>query len=674
MKTGFYPKLALDGIRKNKQMYFPYILTCVMMAMVYYIILFLSEIRGETTKMFLDFGGWVIAVFSVIFLFYTNSFLIRRRKKEFGLYHILGMGKRHISLILLCECLIIYVISIVVGLIAGIALSKMADLVFVNVIGGQVSYEFSVSFGAVVQTIVLFSVIFILLFLNGLRQIHFSRTITLLQSEAVGEKPPKANWFLGILGLVCIVAGYVISLSIENPVSAIMGFFIAVLLVIIGTYFTLIAGSVLCCKLLQKSKKYYYKANHFVSVSSMIYRMKRNGAGLASICILATMVLVIISSTVSLYVEGEDSIRNHYPREINVNFQYNTFSEGTMEDIKTLSKDIRSVCDKYDVSPSNVIEYSQARVTGMIQNDTVETDITEVDEFSLSAYSNVVQFSFVSLEDYNRMRGTDFQLSDDEVLLISNRYDYSEDSISFNSGKTFKIAARSEKMIIDENSETVLPVICCVTADLPSALKGLDKLTDYTGGQMLQYNAHYYFDTGLSKTKQENFLDDLTETISSGESYDKHRFEAVTAASRESNRDGFYQLYGSMLYLGVILSLVFLMAAVLMIYYKQISEGYEDQKRFAIMQKIGMTKREIRKSINSQLLTVFFLPLVLAGLHLAFAFPIISQLLMTFNLVNNMLLLVNVIICFIVFALFYAVIYKMTSNAYYRIVVVQQES
>lgn len=676
MKAGFYPKLALDGIRKNKRMYFPYILTCVAMVTMYYIMSFLqateslSNIMGiATIREVLGLGMWVIAIFSAIFLFYTNSFLIRRRKKEFGLYNILGMGKRNISVILFWETLIIYAVSLVSGLLIGIALSKMAELALVLVMKGEVTYQVSVSVNSILMSLILFGVIFLLLFLNALRQIKFSSTISLLQSENIGEKPPKGNWFLGILGVLLLAGGYTISLTIENPLTALMGFFVAVILVIAGTYLMMIAGSVLFCKLLQKNKRYYYKANHFVSISSMVYRMKRNGAGLASICILAAMVLVMISSTASLYSGGEGAIRDRYPREINIMLQYSDLDKESEADIKGLPSEVSIICEEYDVTPTNIVDYHDASITGQIQGNTVETNPLAVSRFAVYSYHDVATFHFLSLYDYNRMSGTEVDLKDGEAIMVSSKYDYKESTIAFKSGRQFTIVEKSKELFVPKDSmEYLVPVIYLIVPDINDALQGIDMLADYNGNRMMQFHSYYYFDTEKDAETQINLRDRLSETIASSDNYASHRFDSIGIESREANRDNFYSLYGGLFYLGIVLSLVFLTAAVLIIYYKQISEGYEDQKRFEIMQKIGMTKREIRKSINSQLLTVFFLPLVFAGLHLAFAFPIVSKLLLMFGLMNHVLLIMTTAACFVVFALFYAVVYKITSNAYYRIV------
>ncbi|MBS1470404.1 MAG: ABC transporter permease, partial [Lachnospiraceae bacterium] len=342
MKTGFYPKLAFDGIRKNRRMYVPFICTCIGMVMMFYIISYLhysdtiaSMNGGQIMRSTLNLGSIVVGIFSCIFLFYTNSFLIRRRKKEFGLYHILGMGKLNIARILFWETLLTAVISLVLGIGFGILFSKLAELAMARLTHAQIIYSMHISPDSILFTLTVFGCIFILLFFNTLRQVHFSNAITLVQSESVGEKPPKGNILLGLLGMICLAAAYYLAVTVADPVSALGMFFIAVILVIVGTYLIMIASSVLFCRLLQKNKRYYYKANHFVSISSMAYRMKRNGAGLASICILATMVLVMLSTTVSLYFGMDDVLSNRYPYQFNTTVSYDSFD--MMSDENTAS-------------------------------------------------------------------------------------------------------------------------------------------------------------------------------------------------------------------------------------------------------------------------------------------------------------------------------------------------
>ena len=672
MKAGFYPKLALDGIRKNKQMYLPYILTCIGMVMMYYIIAFLqysksiSYLRGaDEIRWMFDFGGWVIAIFSCIFLFYTNSFLIRRRKKEFGLYNILGMGKRNIGRILFWETLIIALFSLGIGLIAGVSLSKLAELGLVNIMMGDVSYTLSVSLTSVIKTTAVFGVIFVLLFLNSLRQVRFSSAINLLRSENKGEKPPKGNWFWGILGVLILAAAYYLAMTIENPIAALEVFFIAVIMVIVGTYLVMISGSVLFCRILQKKKNYYYKPNHFVSVSSMVYRMKRNGAGLASICVLATMVLVMISSTTSMYFGSEDAINSRYPRDINMEYYMENADDLSDNKIAVLQSDISEVLEKYDVEPENYYNYRCISVAGLVEGNSVETDVSNAN--AITDMSDVRQFYFIPLSDYNAMMGTKETLGSEEVLIYTYRNDYKADTISFKQGNTFKIKRQLDELVeIGDTAMMVVPSMTIIVPDLKQSLKGLDTLSSFNGDQMLSYRWIYDFDTGIEADKQIELCREFEEA--NLDSYSKFENIGLYCESQEMEREDLYSMYGGFFYLGIMLSIVFIFAAVLIIYYKQISEGYEDQARFEIMQKVGMTKREIRKSINSQLLTVFFLPLVLSALHLVFAFPIIRKLLLLFSLNNVILFAVTTVISVIIFALFYTLVYRITSNAYYNLV------
>ena len=343
MGIGFYPHLAWDSIRKNRRFYLPYILTCTGMVMMFYIIAFLAgdpllkTIRGGSFMAeMLGMGTYVIMIFAVLFLFYTNSFLMKRRKKEFGLYNVLGMGKGNLARILFWESVQIAFISLTAGLMFGIVFAKLGELAMMYAIKGENNYNITVNTEALFMTLKVFGVIYVLLFVNMVRQVRMSKPVDLLRSENRGEKPPKANWFIALCGVVILAGAYYIAVTIEDPLSALSMFFVAVIMVIIATYLLFIAGSVTMCRLLQKNKRYYYKTNHFVSVSSMLYRMKRNGAGLASICVLCTMVLVMLSATVCLYAGEESVVRNRYPRDINLTTVFNSYPdmENYMGDMK----------------------------------------------------------------------------------------------------------------------------------------------------------------------------------------------------------------------------------------------------------------------------------------------------------------------------------------------------
>ena len=677
MKKGLYRRLAWTGIKNNGKLYIPYILTCIGTVMMCYIISFLSTsstfaaIRGgDTVQVFLGMGFGVMAVFSLIFLFYTNSFLIRRRKKEFGLYNILGLGKRHLAKVMILETLMIAGITISGGLFLGILLSKFSELFMIKVLGGTGSYTFIIDPVSVKNTILLFLGIFLLVFLNTLRQIHLTNPIQLLHSEQSGEKPPKANWLAAALGVLLLGGAYYLAVTIQDPVTAIAVFFLAVVMVIVATYLFFIAGSVALCRVLQKNKRYYYKTNHFVSVSSMVYRMKRNGAGLASICILCTMVLVMISSTTCLYVGAEDSLRNRYPRNISLDviLDETEFFEGAHTEA---AKDrIRTVLDRNGVEEEDVLEYRTAAFGARIQGDQINLD--QEDLASTVNTEDIWQIFLVSVSDYNRLMGKNEELSPGEAIVYTTKeMTYDEDEIHIGDLETLKIAGHADGFV--DNSVDSMQIFPTMYLFVPDIKEIIEPLKDLTWGSndepLLSLHWYYGFDLPCEDEVQMRIQDQITHQISElTSSMDESTYFRYSLEGVARERADFYGIYAGLFFLGIFLGIVFVFAAVLIIYYKQVSEGYEDQSRFDIMQKVGMTKKEIRKSINSQILTVFFLPLLMAGLHLGFAFPLIKKMLLIFGLTNTSLLIITTVSCYLVFALFYMLVYRITSGSYFTIV------
>lgn len=671
MKGMLYPKLAFVAMKKNKRLYLPYFLTCIGMVVMHYIVTFLyydeillSMRGGRTLRLIMGFGSRVIAIFACIFLFYTNSFLMRRRKKEFGLYNILGMGKRHLGWILFWESFMIGGVSLVAGIFIGIVLSKLAELGMVNIMRESVSYTLFVSPEAVLTGAGVFIGIFLLLFLNALRQVRFSHTMNLLRSDTVGEKPPKANLFLGIMGVLLLAGAYYLAVTIEKPVTAMAYFFIAVIMVIIGTYLLMIAGSVTLCRILQRNKKYYYRPNHFVSVSSMAYRMKRNGAGLASICILATMVLVMISTTSCLYFGTEDSIRAMYPQAFNIVFYMDADVMSDEEFVTDLRDSIAEQVTAAGGTFASTADWRDVQFFGILKQDHISLDNESMDAYDGGQDSQRYRVMFVPLADYNRRTGAEQTLQNGEALLSVTDGSYTAPQVTFDGGVALRVSAGADGFLRAEDLKNETdPVMLVVVPDVDAATEYLEFGTD----RGLRYEWHLAFDTGLDRADNLEIEDRLGNVLSRTAD-DRWTYFGYTIESREESRVNFYSTYGGLFYLGIILSIVFLFAAVLMIYYKQISEGFEDHARFDMMQKIGMTKREIRKSINSQLLTVFFLPLLFAAMHLAFAFPMIRRMLTLFNLNSLFLFAATTAVSFFVFSLLYVLVYRITSNAYYRIV------
>lgn len=651
-------RLAWSGIQKNRKLYLPYCLTIIGMVMMSYIMQALSYAPalhamkgGSNLEAILSLGKLVIAVFAGIFLLYTNSFLIRRRYREFGLYNVLGMDKNALCRVAFWENLIVAVIGLAVGLALGTLLYKLAELGLVNMVQGQVDDSFMVEPESLKFTLVIFAVIFALIMIRSLIQVRHTRPLELLRSESAGEKPPRANYLLGFLGLGLLGGAYYMAVTISNALSAFTWFFVAVLMVIAGTYLVMISGSVVLCRLLQKWKGYYYKKQHFVSVSSMAYRMKRNGAGLASICILATMVLVMISSTGSLYIGAEDAIAVRYPYDSTVKLYFGRLDELDDRNVEKIQRTMDQALEAQKVTPTAEKIFRYVSVSGALLEDRLVTDFTEVN--AVMNYNQVYSLYLLSQADYNRMYGTDIALQPGQAMVrVYNG--------SWN-GSHIQVGALELDVVgqlpcgLEMEDMTLVPSLVLVVSDLQQASVPEECNMIFFCG----------YDFGLPEE----------------ETLEAHRAleAAVKALASEQKihcrvecpiveRQDFYITFGGLFFIGMILSAMFIAAAALIIYYKQVSEGYEDQSRFAIMRKVGMTRQDIKKSINSQILTVFFIPLLMAGVHLAFAFPLVWQLLTMFSLTNKRLAICTNIGAFLIFCVFYVVIYRFTAHAYYRIV------
>lgn len=669
MKRAFYLRLAWDGIRKNKKLYIPYILTCVCMTAMFYIVSFLSKedsvqniSGGSEIQGILYLGSIVIGIFSLLILFYTNSFLIRRRKKEFGLYNILGMNKYNLSRVLIWESIIVYAISLVCGLGFGILFSKFAELIMINILMEGTNFDLKVNLESIGNTAVWFLAIFVLILINSLRQIHISKPVELLKSENIGEKPPKANWVLAVLGAVILAAAYAIAVTVDNPMAAIFLYFVAVTMVIVATYMLFISGSVALCKTLQKNKRYYYKTNHFVSVSGMVYRMKRNGAGLASICILSTMVLVMVSCTVCLYTGMEDSLRTSYPRDISVDVEVNDFAAVNDELVHSIDAKTEAVLGKYSEAAQNKMSYRIADVAAN-QNGNDFSIITN-GFYSSSAYNVLI----VPIEDYNRLMGQNETLAENEVLVYKAKLsDYDESTININGTGDLKIKKYVEDYIgYGVDMSIVNSSIYVFVPNYDAFIAQFEGITEPNGNPVLSKHYITGFDLDCDDLVQLTILNEIHDSVSS--SVTGPGIDSVTTDGIAGSRMLFLGLYGGLFFLGILLGIVFIFAAVLIMYYKQISEGYEDRARFEIMQKVGMTQSEIKKSVNSQVLTVFFAPLIVAGIHLAFNFPLINKTITLLGFTNSGLLMGITAVCFLVFALLYVIVYRITSRSYYSIV------
>ena len=526
------------------------------------------------------------------------------------------------------------------------------------------TYELSIGVKSLWKTPLIYSGIYFLLLINSLIRVWRSKPLELLKSNREGEKIPKLIWLHAVIGVILLGTAYYLAVTIEEPLTALTVFFLAVILVIAGTYELFMAGSVVLCKLLQKNKSYYYKPNHFVSVSSMVYRMRRNGAGLASICILLTMVLVMISSSASLYFGSEDTLKNRYPKGVNISITVKDIDGLNDENVKSLQNTIIESCGQQP----EISFMRTGEIPGIFSDSGVTIDYSAFVDFSLSTYDNVGYLAVVSLADYNRMCGTNEVLADDECMLYCIRYSYNSDTFAMENGRPYKVKKILDEFISDGDfNSMIVPTICIVVNDFNAFVEPVLSMANFEGDPMIRFELRCGFDLETAEAELAT-ADAIRASLRNLDIEGKNNIYSYNVESREANREDFFNTYASLFFLGIMLSIVFLLAAVLIIYYKQISEGYEDQSRFDIMQKVGMTKKDIRRSINSQILTVFFSPLIMAGVHLAFAFSFIWKILMLFNLNNLPLVIMVTIICFLLFGIFYALVYKITSSSYYSIV------
>lgn len=669
----FYPRFALDAIRKNKRLYVPYILTTAFVSAMYFILrsLSISEMLQDTyggseTTLMLGFGSNVIAIFALIFLFYTGSFLMKQRKQEFGLYSVLGMERRHIARILLFETIFIACIGVVVGLIVGLVLNWASFLLLMKMIGGAADTPFSISMEAVGTTAMLFAGIFLLIYLNNLRHVHFSSTISLLKSGSEGEREPRSKWPLTVLGLGFLGAGYAIALLITNPIGAFALFFVAVVLVMLGTYCLFISGSIVFLKLLRRKKHYYYKTNHFISVSGMLYRMKQNAVSLGNICILSAMVLVTISTTMCLYSGCDDIVKNRFPQELTLNIYSSDVTPATNERAETL---LYHMLEEQGATPQNVTKLSALCFGCMQDGSRFITDTKE--RTLLGELTAAAEITVIPLSDYNAVSGSSVTLEPDTALLYcTDGYGYDEISFfdqTYSVQKLFDPGMSCSSVFISEAVKSILLVIpdvdLAVINECQREAYGKDasSISTYLG-----MDVDPRVGMAISRT-----FDDRLELEFGHDGKDElenYNFWRAFVASRERQKDDFLELYAGMFFVGIFLGMLFLIATILIIYYKQLSEGIQDQRRYGIMRKVGLTDKEIRSSIHSQVLTVFFLPLIMAFVHMAFAFPMVQRCLNVLSMTNAKAFLICMLICCGVFAVMYLVVYVLTSKVYYRIV------
>lgn len=637
-------KLALSNLRRNKRTTIPFMLTSALCTLMLYLVISLENspavsesFGGAQMQMMLGFGELVIVLFTVIFLFYTNSFLMKQRKREFGLFNILGLAKKDIAMVLFVELLICWAASLVAGIGLGMILDKGMYLLIGRLMNIDLPLEIGISGAAVMQTVIYTGAIYVLLVVYGFFMVNVSSPIELLHAQAEGEREPKNRWLLALGGVISLGAGYGLALWVQNPMDAFVLFFLAVILVIVGTYLLFSAGSIALLNMLQKNRRFYYQTSHFISVSGMKYRMKANAASLANICILSTMVLVALSTTICLMMGMDQSVETAYPRETTLSIY--------SQDGNYL-QDFDQALAQSGVQATDVMAYTLFDIPGTVSGDTVS---------NLGEYGkpDMRLFEFIPVGQYNNAEGTDYTLEPGQVLINPG-------SDSWGSSLTI--------------GDRTWSVAGTVDGFPPSGL-GINMM----GNPMLMVlpdEADIAWLQTLVPEEQRN-VTNIFAFNSPDPDRDagvlKDAFEQITGArpfgdTRQNFALSLQSMYGSFLFVGIFVSILFVMASVLIMYYKQISEGFEDQKRFDIMTRVGLDNRQIRKTIHFQVLAVFFLPLAMAGIHVAFAFPMISKMLALLGMGDITLFMITCLIVFAIFAILYVIVYGLTSRTYYQLV------
>ncbi|MEA4964243.1 MAG: FtsX-like permease family protein [Oscillospiraceae bacterium] len=650
-----YPRLAMRNLVKNKQFYLPYLLTVIGTSAAFYIVMALASARDlplmtrfTYLSMFMTIGTAVIALFSIIFLSYTNSFLMKRRKKELGLYNVLGLGKRHIGRMLGFETLYTAVAGIGGGILLGLLLQKLVTLLLYQIMHFSAYYGFYVSWTGIRYTVVLFGAILLLNLALNLLRIHVQNPMELLREGSTGEREPKSRWLLAVLGVLCLGSGYWIAVTTKSAMTALSLYFIAVFLVIIGTYCLFTAVSIVWLKALRRNKRYYYQTNHFIGVSGMLYRMKRNAVGLANICILSTMVLVMVSGTLALYLGSQNSLERQFPGNVAVSVLYDP-TEETPFSSEAMGTILQAALEEKTDTAEPVFSYREL---------SLYAKITETGYVLYPSYvSGAVSLHFLTQAEYERAVD-DGKLAEAAPL-----------ALQMEGGTTLTVTAQAV-------SGRQPATDCAYFDSLESkwyvlGSEDLQLLDDAQrsafGDQAANWNWHGYWNASAS----DETLLNLPQTLEQGGDWSNQTigtWKQLEVNTLENYGQDYYSLNGGFFFLGLFLGLLFILATVLIIYYKQVSEGYEDRERYLIMQKVGMEQQTVRRSVGSQILVVFFAPLLVAGIHVAFDYGLMTRLLTLLSVRSTLLTLCCTAGTFTIFCLIYGLVYWATARAYYRIV------
>ena len=670
MHKGIFSRLAKQNIRNNKSTYIPYMITCIFCIAMIYMMEFLRDCptldqavrQADEVRMIVFTGEIVVEIFCIIFLIYSNSFLMKRRQKEIGLYNILGLERNHIGIVMFLETIITSIGSLAGGIAAGIIGSKLALLLLLKLLHIPSVLGFYISVKGIFTCLFMFGIIFLMILFLNLAKIHLSRPVELLRGNNTGEKEPAAKWLMALIGFICLGAGYYLAVMTESPIKAITIFLLAVILVMAGTYLLFTAGSIVILKFLRRRKSFYYRTGNFISISGMLYRMKQNAIGLASICILSTGVLLMIAMTVSIYFGMNDIMLNRYPYDVDMSVT--SISE---EECQTAIEAFEKAIADNKVPVEKSVEEIYLDIVCSKNGDQILIKPAN----TIRNSDSVLVLSLLDQAEYERLTGISANLNDGEIFAW------------------YPSAVQKDSVTVDETEFTVKkwldknPLTCGEDAVSDNAVlvvtdedfKKFDEMRTemYKGvssapaGEDL--TLHLGLDITGSETEKIEFGTPVMETVKDLKKSGGLSENAwIISGIRQQEYESYYADNGSLLFIGIFLGSLFLMGTAMIIYYKQISEGYEDQKRFEIMQKVGLSRREVRSSVRRQILMVFFLPLLMAMLHITMAFPMIRRMLLLFGMTNTKLFIGCTAGTVLIFAVVYGLIYLMTARSYYHIV------
>lgn len=670
MHKGIFSRLAKQNIRNNKSTYIPYIITCIFCIAMIYMMEFLRDCptldqavrQADEVRMIVFTGEIVVEIFCIIFLIYSNSFLMKRRQKEIGLYNILGLERNHIGIVMFLETIITSIGSLAGGIAAGIIGSKLALLLLLKLLHIPSVLGFYISVKGIFTCLFMFGIIFLMILFLNLAKIHLSRPVELLRGNNTGEKEPVVKWLMALIGFICLGAGYYLAVTTESPIKAITIFLLAVILVMAGTYLLFTAGSIVILKFLRRRKSFYYRTGNFISISGMLYRMKQNAIGLASICILSTGVLLMIAMTVSIYFGMNDIMLNRYPYDVDMSIT--SISE---EECQTAIEAFEKAIADNKVPVEKSVEEIYLDIVCSKNGDQILIKPAN----TIRNSDSVLVLSLLDQAEYERLTGISANLNDGEIFAW------------------YPSAVQKDSVTVDETEFTVKkwldknPLTCGEDAVSDNAVlvvtdedfKKFDEMRTemYKGvssapaGEDL--TLHLGLDITGSETDKIDFGTPVMEVVKDlKKNGGLSENSWITSGIRQQEYESYYADNGSLLFIGIFLGSLFLMGTAMIIYYKQISEGYEDQKRFEIMQKVGLSRREVRSSVRRQILMVFFLPLLMAMLHITMAFPMIRRMLLLFGMTNTKLFIGCTAGTVLIFAVVYGLIYLMTARSYYHIV------